>query len=247
MPERGPRHLSIVIVLVVAVRLTIIRPTFLLRSVSRTGSSYRPPETKSRRQLRREARRKKACRPRATLAYRGSASALAAFFVVFAFRSFCWLIYFEAMCKVTLNNLGYMLHLTYILTSRVASLIAETIEPYTVRSLRGRLLHAILTCLGFTVIRGLSGRAPRVGGNLLRPLSLGLYFGIAVSFQRRLAVFQSSLPQMMINRAPTPLLGKVSLSMSLPSGVSYSFPPRSAPHHGAPDSSRLREPPRKTD
>jgi hypothetical protein len=122
------------------------------------------PETKSRRQLRREARLKKGLPPeRPIWRYRGICFwLLAACFAVFAFRSFCWLIYFDGNeVKVqSPNNLGDLsLHLTYIrhFASGVPLWPDNPIEPYSkLRYPAGvDLFNGILTCLGVDVIRGL--------------------------------------------------------------------------------------------
>lgn len=122
------------------------------------------PETKSRRQLRREARLQKGVAPeRPRWRYRSVWFwLLAACFAIFAFRSFCWLIYFDGNeVKVqSPNNLGDLsLHLTYIkhFASGVPLWPDNPIEPFSkLRYPAGvDLFNAILTCLGVDVIRGL--------------------------------------------------------------------------------------------
>jgi hypothetical protein len=122
------------------------------------------PENKSRRQLRREARLQKGVAPeRARWRYRSVWFwLLAACFAIFAFRSFCWLIYFDGNeVKVqSPNNLGDLsLHLTYInhFASGVPLWPDNPIEPYSkLRYPAGTdLFNAILTTMGVNVIRGL--------------------------------------------------------------------------------------------
>jgi len=87
---------------------------------------------------------------------------LAAFFAIFAFRSFCWLIYWDGNeVKVqSPNNLGDLsLHLTYIkhFASGVPLWPDNPIEPFSkLRYPAGvDIFNAVLTCLGLDVPRGL--------------------------------------------------------------------------------------------
>ena len=87
---------------------------------------------------------------------------LAAFFAMFAARSFCWLIYWDGNdVKVqSPNNLGDLsLHLTYIrhFASGVPLWPDNPIEPFSkLRYPAGvDIFNAILTCLGLDVIHGL--------------------------------------------------------------------------------------------
>src|SRR5256714_3163383 len=87
---------------------------------------------------------------------------VAAFFAIFALRSFCWLIYWDGNdVKVqSPNNLGDLsLHLTYIkhFASGVALWPDNPIEPFSkLRYPAGvDIFSAVLTCLGIDVIRGL--------------------------------------------------------------------------------------------
>jgi hypothetical protein len=123
-----------------------------------------PPETKSRRQLRREGRLQTGVSPsRPRWRYRSVWFwLLAACFAIFAFRSFCWLIYWDGNeVKVqSPNNLGDLsLHLTYIrhFASGVPLWPDNPIEPYSkLRYPAGvDLFNAVLTCLDISVIRGL--------------------------------------------------------------------------------------------
>jgi hypothetical protein len=123
-----------------------------------------PPEIKSRRQQRREARARKVLAQEAPRwRYRSTWFwLLAACFAIFAFRSFCWLIYYDGNeVKVqSPNNLGDLsLHLTYIrhFASGVPLWPDNPIEPYSkLRYPAGvDLFNAVLTCLGVDVIRGL--------------------------------------------------------------------------------------------
>lgn len=122
------------------------------------------PDTKSKRQQRREERARKAMAndtPR--WRYRSVwLWLLAACFAIFAGRSFGWLIYFDGNeVKVqSPNNLGDLsLHLTYIrhFASGVPLWPDNPIEPFSkLRYPAGiDLFNAILTCLGIDVIRGL--------------------------------------------------------------------------------------------
>jgi len=87
---------------------------------------------------------------------------LAACFALFAFRSFCWLIYWDGNeVKVqSPNNLGDLsLHLTYIkhFASGVPLWPDNPIEPFSkLRYPAGvDIFNAVLTCLGIDVTRGL--------------------------------------------------------------------------------------------
>src|SRR2546423_8003709 len=87
---------------------------------------------------------------------------LAACFAIFAFRSFCWLIYWDGNeVKVqSPNNLGDLsLHLTYIrhFASGVPLWPDNPIEPFSkLRYPAGvDLFNAVLTCLGVDVMKGL--------------------------------------------------------------------------------------------
>lgn len=122
------------------------------------------PEAKSRRQQRREERARKALATEAPRwRYRSTWFwVLAACFAFFAFRSFCWLIYYDGNeVKVqSVNNLGDLsLHLTYIrhFASGVPLWPDNPIEPFSkLRYPAGvDLFNAVLTCLGVDVIRGL--------------------------------------------------------------------------------------------
>ena len=122
------------------------------------------PEAKSRRQQRREERAQKAQANEAPRwRYRSTWFwLLAACFAFFAFRSFCWLIYYDGNeVKVqSVNNLGDLsLHLTYIrhFASGVPLWPDNPIEAFSkLRYPAGvDLFNAVLTCLGVDVIRGL--------------------------------------------------------------------------------------------
>lgn len=87
---------------------------------------------------------------------------VAAFFAIFALRSFCWLIYWDGNdVKVqSPNNLGDLsLHLTYInhFASGVPLWPDNPIEPFSkLRYPAGvDIFNAVLACLGVDVIRGL--------------------------------------------------------------------------------------------
>lgn len=124
------------------------------------------PVTKSKRQLRREQRagiglttqtQTPVWRYRSTWFW-----ILAAVFAVFAFRSFCWLIYWDGNdVKVqSPNNLGDLsLHLTYInhFASGVQIWPDNPIEPFSkLRYPAGvDLFNAVLTSAGVNLIRGL--------------------------------------------------------------------------------------------
>src|SRR6266480_2229143 len=123
-----------------------------------------PPELKSKRAQRRAARAGQTFSiepPR--WKYRSTWFwIVAAFFAIFAFRSFCWLIYWDGNdLKVqSPNNLGDLsLHLTYIrhFASGVPLWPDNPIEPFSkLRYPAGvDLFNAILTCIGVDVIRGL--------------------------------------------------------------------------------------------
>lgn len=122
------------------------------------------PEPKSRRQQRREERaRKNEAGEAPRWRYRSTWFwLLAACFAIFAFRSFCWLIYYDGNeVKVqSVNNLGDLsLHLTYIrhFASGVPLWPDNPIEAFSkLRYPAGvDLFNAVLTCLGVDVIRGL--------------------------------------------------------------------------------------------
>ncbi len=131
----------------------------------RTATPPSPiPETKSKRQQRREERARKGISndtPR--WRYRSVWFwLLAACFALFVGRSFGWLIYFDGNeVKVqSPNNLGDLsLHLTYIrhFASGVPLWPDNPIEPFSkLRYPAGiDLFNALLTCLGVDVIRGL--------------------------------------------------------------------------------------------
>ena len=122
------------------------------------------PETKSKRQQRREERARRAM-ANETPRWRYRSIwfwLLAACFTIFAVRSFAWLIYYDGNeVKVqSLNNLGDLsLHLTYIrhFASGVPLWPDNPIEPFSkLRYPAGiDLFNALLTCLGVDVIRGL--------------------------------------------------------------------------------------------
>jgi len=123
-----------------------------------------PPETKSRRQQRREERARKGLAPEGPRSrYRSIWFwLLAACFAIFAVRSFCWLIYYDGNeVKVqSPNNLGDLsLHLTYIrhFASGVPLWPDNPIEPFSkLRYPAGvDLFNAVLTLLDVDVIRGL--------------------------------------------------------------------------------------------
>lgn len=124
------------------------------------------PETKSKRQLRREARAGITLTPQfepPRWKYRSFWFwVLAACFAAFAVRSFCWLIYYDGNdLKVqSPNNLGDLsLHLTYIkhFASGVPLWPDNPIEPFSkLRYPAGTdLFNAVLTCLGLDVHKGL--------------------------------------------------------------------------------------------
>src|SRR5947207_2114082 len=122
------------------------------------------PETKSKRQQRREERARRALANEVPRRRYGSIWfwLLAACFAIFAVRSFAWLIYYDGNeVKVqSVNNLGDLsLHLTYIrhFASGVPLWPDNPIEPFSkLRYPAGiDLFHALLTCLGVDVIRGL--------------------------------------------------------------------------------------------
>ena len=126
-----------------------------------------PPETaaaKSKRQRRREERARQGL-PAETSVWRYRSFwfwVLAVCFALFAFRSFCWLIYWDGNeVKVqSPNNLGDLsLHLTYInhFASGVALWPDNPIEPFSkLRYPAGvDLFNAILTVTGISLIRGL--------------------------------------------------------------------------------------------
>jgi hypothetical protein len=122
------------------------------------------PETKSKRQQRREERARRAM-ANETPRWRYRSIwfwLLAACFTIFAVRSFAWLIYYDGNeVKVqSINNLGDLsLHLTYIrhFASGVPLWPDNPIEPFSkLRYPAGiDLFNALLTCLGVDVIRGL--------------------------------------------------------------------------------------------
>lgn len=122
------------------------------------------PEAKSRRQQRREERARKTLAGEAPRwRYRSVWFwLLGACFAIFAFRSFCWLIYYDGNeVKVqSPNNLGDLsLHLTYIrhFASGVPLWPDNPIEPFSkLRYPAGvDLFNAVLTCLGVDVTRSL--------------------------------------------------------------------------------------------
>jgi hypothetical protein len=121
-------------------------------------------EVKSKRQLRREERARQGLPPEpANWRYRSLWFwLLAACFAAFAFRSFCWLIYWDGNdVKVqSPNNLGDLsLHLTYInhFASGVPLWPDNPIEPFSkLRYPAGvDLFNAVLTAAGVNLIRGL--------------------------------------------------------------------------------------------
>jgi hypothetical protein len=123
-----------------------------------------PAEPKSKRAQRRAAREGKTFSVQAPRwSYRSAWFwILAACFAIFAFRSFCWLIYYDGNeLKVqSPNNLGDLsLHLTYLkhFASGVPLWPDNPIEPFSkLRYPAGvDLFNALLTCLGIDVIRGL--------------------------------------------------------------------------------------------
>jgi hypothetical protein len=123
-----------------------------------------PAEPKSKRAQRRAAREGKTFEVQAPRwSYRSAWFwILAACFAMFAFRSFCWLIYYDGNeLKVqSPNNLGDLsLHLTYIrhFASGVPLWPDNPIEPFSkLRYPAGvDLFNALLTCMGIDVIRGL--------------------------------------------------------------------------------------------
>src|SRR4051812_43465574 len=129
--------------------------------------AWTPPESKSKRQQRRDERARKGL-PREPEAPRWRYRnvwfwILAACFALFVVRSFCWLIYWDGNdVKVqSPNNLGDLsLHLTYInhFASGVPIWPDNPIEPFSkLRYPAGvDLFNAVLTCLGTSVIRGLA-------------------------------------------------------------------------------------------
>lgn len=126
-----------------------------------------PPETataKSKRQQRREERARQGLPPENPVwRYRAIWFwVLAVCFAIFAFRSFCWLIYWDGNdVKVqSPNNLGDLsLHLTYInhFASGVPLWPDNPIEPFSkLRYPAGvDLFNAVLTTAGINLIRGL--------------------------------------------------------------------------------------------
>src|ERR1043166_3017493 len=132
--------------------------------VRRPKQPWTPPESKSKRAQRREARQGiVVVEKRAGWEVRSFwVWILAICFGVFAFRSFCWLIYWDGNdVKVqSPNNLGDLsLHLTYIrhFASGVALWPDNPIEPFSkLRYPAGvDLFNAVLSCLGIDVIHGL--------------------------------------------------------------------------------------------
>lgn len=129
----------------------------------------RPPEEmsvqKSKRQLRREQRAGIPTAPTQQTGWRYRTIwfwVLAAVFAAFAFRSFCWLIYWDGNdVKVqSPNNLGDLsLHLTYInhFASGVPLWPDNPIEPFSkLRYPAGvDIFNAVLTASGINLIRGL--------------------------------------------------------------------------------------------
>ncbi len=127
---------------------------------------WTPPESKSKRQQRRDERARKGL-PKEPEAPRWRYRnvwfwLLAACFAIFVVRSFCWLIYWDGNdVKVqSPNNLGDLsLHLTYInhFASGVPIWPDNPIEPFSkLRYPAGvDLFNAVLTCLGTNVISGL--------------------------------------------------------------------------------------------
>lgn len=122
------------------------------------------PEPKSKRAQRRAAREGKTYEVQSPRwSYRSAWFwILAGCFAIFAFRSFCWLIYYDGNeVKVqSPNNLGDLsLHLTYIrhFASGVPLWPDNPIEPFSkLRYPAGvDLFNALLSCLGIDVIRGL--------------------------------------------------------------------------------------------
>jgi hypothetical protein len=126
-----------------------------------------PPETaiaKSKRQQRREERARQGL-PAENFTWRYRSIwfwVLAVCFAIFAFRSFCWLIYWDGNeVKVqSPNNLGDLsLHLTYInhFASGVPLWPDNPIEPFSkLRYPAGvDLFNAVLTAAGINLIRGL--------------------------------------------------------------------------------------------
>jgi hypothetical protein len=124
-----------------------------------------PSAPKSRRQQRREEARARKVVANEAPRWRYRSFwfwVLAAFFVIFVVRSFCWLIYYDGNeVKVqSPNNLGDLsLHLTYIkhFASGVPLWPDNPIEPFSkLRYPAGTdIFNAVLTCLGVDVIRGL--------------------------------------------------------------------------------------------
>jgi hypothetical protein len=132
--------------------------------VRRPKQPWTPPESKSKRAQRREAKQGIVVAEKPSgWKYRSFWFwVLAICFGVFAFRSFCWLIYWDGNdVKVqSPNNLGDLsLHLTYIrhFASGVALWPDNPIEPFSkLRYPAGvDLFNAVLTCLNVDVIKGL--------------------------------------------------------------------------------------------
>ena len=132
--------------------------------VRKSKPEWAPPEPKSKRAQRREARQGIILAEKPSgWKYRSFWFwVLAICFGVFAFRSFCWLIYWDGNdVKVqSPNNLGDLsLHLTYIrhFASGVALWPDNPIEPFSkLRYPAGvDLFNAVLTCLGIDVMQGL--------------------------------------------------------------------------------------------
>ncbi|MFL6521609.1 MAG: hypothetical protein ACJ8NS_15430 [Chthoniobacterales bacterium] len=132
--------------------------------VRRPKQPWTPPETTSKRAQRRAAKQGVVVAEKPSgWKYRSFWFwVLAICFGVFAFRSFCWLIYWDGNdVKVqSPNNLGDLsLHLTYIrhFASGVALWPDNPIEPFSkLRYPAGvDLFNAVLTCLNVDVIKGL--------------------------------------------------------------------------------------------
>lgn len=149
------------IVAFLAYRMTEARPLW----VRKPKAPPAPPVVKSKRQLRREQRAGKALAEEQPTWQRYRSIwfwLLAACFAAFAFRSFCWLIYWDGNdVKVqSPNNLGDLsLHLTYIrhFASGVPLWPDNPIEAFSkLRYPAGvDIFNALLTCVGVDVIRGL--------------------------------------------------------------------------------------------